>query len=68
MSTGLVISFGGSGFETLVERGRFVWEWKGLPDEKEGDLLVLSRSASDQLKPSPVNNVSFFHLYCVNDA
>lgn len=26
---------------------------KGLPEEKDGERLVLSRSASDQLKPSP---------------
>jgi len=53
-SMGLVISFGGSGLEMLAERGRVAFEAKGLPDEKDGDRLVLSRMASDQLNPSPV--------------
>lgn len=55
-STGLGISFGGSVVEMLAERGRTPPWWKGLPEEKEGERLDLSRIASDQLKPSPILN------------
>lgn len=54
-STGFVISLGGAGSEMLAERGRAELEANGLPDEKDGDRLLLSRMASDQLKPSPVD-------------
>jgi len=47
------ISFGGSGFELLTARGRPPPCVNGLPEENEGERLDLSRSASDQLKPSP---------------
>jgi hypothetical protein len=47
----LGISFGGSGAVLLAARVRLA---KGFAAaEKEGERLVLSRSASDQLKPSP---------------
>jgi len=52
-SIGFGISLGGSALEMLAERGRAVPWLKGLPEEKDGERLVLSRMASDQLKPSP---------------
>lgn len=52
-SMGFVISLGGAGSEMLAERGRVALEAKGLPDENDGERLLLSRMASDQLKPSP---------------
>jgi hypothetical protein len=53
-SMGFVISFGGSGLEILADRGRVELEANGLPDENDGERLVLSRMDSDQLNPSPV--------------
>lgn len=52
-SMGFVISLGGAGSEMLAERGRVELEANGLPDENDGERLLLSRMASDQLKPSP---------------
>jgi len=53
-SIGFVISLGGgAGSDILAERGRVELEANGLPDENDGERLLLSRMASDQLKPSP---------------
>ena len=44
---------------TLVDLLRVGLEAKGFAEEeKEGERLVLSRKASDQVKPSPVETVS----------
>lgn len=49
----LGISLGGSGAAaTPVDRVRFASLANGFPVEKEGERLVLSRKASDQLNPS----------------
>lgn len=53
---GLEISLGGAGSEMLEARGREVLEANGLPVENEGDRLLRSRMASDQLNPSPGNH------------
>ncbi len=53
-SAALGISLGGSGAAaTLVALGRTVLDAKGLPEENDGERLVRSRNASDQLNPSP---------------
>lgn len=41
----------------LAERGRVAPWANGLPEEKEGERLDLSRRASDQLKPSKQGSV-----------
>lgn len=41
----------------LAARGRCWPSARGLPEEKDGDRLDLSRMASDQLKPSPPTEV-----------
>lgn len=54
------ISFGGSMVAILVERLRVVFDANEFAfEDNEGERLVLSRSASDQLKPSPAIAVSF---------
>jgi hypothetical protein len=54
-STGFGISLGGSGALLLTVRTRLAPAANGLAEEeKDGERLVRSLSASDQLKPSPV--------------
>ena len=60
---GFGTSFGGSGVFilalVLADLLRVGLEAKGFAEEeKEGERLVLSRKASDQVKPSPVETVS----------
>ena len=61
-SAALGISFGGSaGAEAAL--GLVTLPAKGFPDENDGERLVLSLKASDQLKPSPMNSQSLFDSF-----
>ena len=56
VGTGFGISFGGSGGAGLL--GARVRAAEGVLEENDGERLVLSRRFSDQLKPSPREDVS----------